>query len=161
MARSTVFHSCGKNCLSVLTDKLFPGGRHLPTVLHSLSTSFISALAYNVLFLEEVINQGRIHRLKFPLSKVHEGVLYGTREQSKYQKRVKDETRNHSALRMFRNKVFLTYDGYKEHGINVRRAHVISFRGYNHCVEYRSCANLQGKTPQGFYTALQLNRSPT
>ena len=37
-------------------------------------------------------------------------------------KRVKDETRNHSALRMFRNKVFLTYDEYKEHGINVRRA---------------------------------------
>ena len=74
---------------------------------------------------------------------------------------VKDEIRNHSALRMFRNKVFLTYDEYKEHGINVRRAHVITFRGYNHCVKYRSCAHLQWKTPQGFYTALQLNRSPT
>ena len=59
MPRSTVFHSCGKNRLSGLTDKLFPGGRHLPTVLHNLFTSFISALAYNVLFLEEVINQGR------------------------------------------------------------------------------------------------------
>ena len=75
MPRSTVFHSCGKNRLSGLTDKLFPGRRHLPTVLHSLFTSFISALAYNVLFLEEVINQGRSHSLKFPLSKVHEGVL--------------------------------------------------------------------------------------
>ena len=59
MPQSTVFHSCGKNRPSGLTEKLFPGGRHLPTVLHSLFTSFISALAYNVLFLEEVINQGR------------------------------------------------------------------------------------------------------
>ena len=74
-APATVFHSCGKNRFSELTDKLFPGGRHLPTVLHSLFKSFISALSYNVLFLEEVINQGRSHSLKFPLSNVHEGVL--------------------------------------------------------------------------------------
>ena len=51
---------------------------------------------------------------------------------------------------MFRNKVFLTYDEYKEHGINVRRAYVISFHGYNHCVKYRSCAQLQGKNAKDF-----------